>query len=121
VDEGTLRQWMEGYLRAWQGNDPEDIGALFTDDALYYTAPWREPWSGRRAIVEGWLEKKDQPGEWSFRWEPFLAQEDLAIVRGWTSYPKEGQEYSNLWIIRFTQDGRASEFTEWWMLHGFTG
>ena len=23
--------------------------------------------------------------------------------------------YSNLWVIRFAPDGRAREFTEWWM------
>jgi hypothetical protein len=117
MDRATLDAWMEGYLRAWRSNDPGDIGALFTEDARYYTAPFREPWSGRQAIAQGWIDRKDEPGEWEFRWEPVLLHEDVALVRGWTHYEEDPTEFSNLWIIRFAPDGRASEFTEWWMEH----
>jgi hypothetical protein len=108
-------RWVEGYVRAWETNDPEDIDALFTDDARYYTAPWRKPWSGRDGIVEGWLERKDEQGQWSFRWEVIGIDGDLAFVRGWTDYPHEGETYDNLGVIRVAADGRCSEFTEWWM------
>jgi hypothetical protein len=40
--------------------------------------------------------------------------DDAAFVRGWTGY-KTDSDYSNLWVIRFDLDGRASEFIEWWM------
>ena len=50
----TITSWMNGYLRAWDSNDPDDIRA-------------------------------------------------------------ESSDYSNLWVIRLEEDGRASEFTEWWM------
>jgi hypothetical protein len=115
MDRDDLRVWVERYVRAWETNDPDDIGVLFTNDARYFTAPYREPWSGREGIVEGWLGRKDDPGDWSFRWETLAVCEDLGLVRGWTSYPHEGEEYSNLWVIRLEDDGRCSEFTEWWM------
>ena len=38
---------------------------------------------------------------------------DIAIVQGETGYPNE--RYSNLWVIRLDDEGRAREFTEWWM------
>ena len=59
---GDLAAWMRGYLRAWVTNDPAEIGELFSGDAAYYTAPSREPWQGREAIVEGWLRDRDEPG-----------------------------------------------------------
>ena len=34
---------MEGYVKAWGSNDPQDIAALFTEGAEYYTAPHRDP------------------------------------------------------------------------------
>ncbi len=41
---------------------------------------------------------------------------DLGFVRGWTTYPgQDPPAYSNLWMIRLTPEGRASEFTEWWI------
>lgn len=115
MDSNAVERWVEGYRKAWQSNDPNDIGSLFTDDARYYTAPDREPWTGRDGIVEGWLDRKDEQGQWSFRYE-FVAECDgLAFVRGWTEYVEPPKRYSNLWVIQMEGDGRCSEFTEWWM------
>ena len=38
MDRGMLEAWLEGYIRAWGSNEPDEIGALFADDARYYTA-----------------------------------------------------------------------------------
>jgi hypothetical protein len=116
VDRGHVEGWVERYVRAWGSNDPGEIGDLFTEDSRYYTAPYREPWSGREAIVEGWLDRKDEPGQWDFRYEVLGVSGDLAFVRGWTTYPTDDPPgYSNLWVIRLEPDGRCSEFIEWWM------
>lgn len=106
--------WVGRYVRAWESNDPADIEGLFTEDATYLTAPHREPWTPRERIVEGWLERKDQPGTWSFEHEVLATAGDLAFVQGVTRYPQEGHAYSNLWVIRLEGD-RCSGFTEWWM------
>ncbi|HWL33579.1 MAG TPA: hypothetical protein VNP89_08230 [Gaiellaceae bacterium] len=58
----ALADWVASYERAWASNDAGEIGALFTDDALYLTAPFRDPWRGRQQIVDGWLDRKDEPG-----------------------------------------------------------
>jgi hypothetical protein len=40
----------------------------------------------------------------------------VGFVRGWTTYlTHPPSEFSNLWVIRLDRDGRAREFTEWWM------
>lgn len=109
---------MEGYVRAWESNDPKDIEALFTEDARYFTAPFREPWVGHEEIARGWTGVEDEPGTWSFRYEVLGTSEELAFVRGWTEYVGDEPDYSNLWVIRLTPDGRCSEFIEWWMKVG---
>jgi ketosteroid isomerase-like protein len=106
--------WVRRYVRAWASNDPDEIGSLFTEDARYYTAPHREPWTGREAIVTGWLGRKDEQGEWDFSWDVLGIDGDVGFVRGLTSYAKL-PDYSNLWVIRLDPERRASEFTEWWM------
>jgi hypothetical protein len=42
---------------------------------------------------------------------------DLGFVRGWTTYTQETppKQYGNLWVVRLADDGRASEYTEWWV------
>ena len=117
MEAKDVAAWVDGYVRAWETNDPADIGRLFVDDAAYYTAPFREPWRGREAIVAGWLDRKDEPGTWTFRYEVLAIAGDLGFVRGWTRYTDPPAEYSNLWVIQLTSDGRCSEFTEWWMEH----
>jgi hypothetical protein len=113
TDIDTVTRWIDGYLRAWNSNDPSDIGGLFTADAEYYTAPFRPPWRGRGEIVSGWLERKDAPGETAFEWHPIAVTEGVAVIEATTTYPD--RTYRNLWVIRLGAGGRCRQFTEWWM------
>lgn len=106
--------WVAGYVAAWESNDPEQIGALFADDAVYLTAPDHEPRRGRDAIVAGWLEDRDELGEWAFDWTIIHEDPGFVVVQGRTEYPAE-KDYLNLWIVRLDEGGRATEFTEWYM------
>ena len=130
MDQQQLEAWVAAYVRAWTSNDPDEIGPLFTADALYYTAPGLEPVRGREAIVADWLKRKDEPGTWTFRHEILAVADDPAsasgqtvgFVRGWTDYAATADgpatSYDNLWVIRLDPTGRAAEFTEWWMEQG---
>jgi uncharacterized protein (TIGR02246 family) len=114
-----LRTWVESYVRAWNSNDPDEIGALFTEDARYFTEPYTAPWAGRQQIVEQWLERRDEPGETTFDWHPVAVTADACFVQGTTTYPD--RTFSNLWDIRLDGDGQCREFTEWWMQHPAAG
>ena len=71
------RSWNPGVCStAWNTNDSEDIGQLFTPEGRYFTAPYREPWRGREKIASGWLGRKDQPGEFEFHYEILGLSED---------------------------------------------
>lgn len=110
----AAEKWVEAYIAAWRSNDPEQIGALFSDDARYLTSPDSEPRIGRDAIVAGWLDDLDDPGTWTFEWFILHDHDGFVVVQGRTQYPSE-RDYLNLWVVRLTPDGRASEFTEWYM------
>jgi ketosteroid isomerase-like protein len=114
VDRSEVAAWVDRYVEAWRSNDPQQIGGLFTDDASYFTAPHREPWAGRQGIVDGWLDRKDEPDDWTFRYEVLGVDGPTGFVRGWTTY-RTDSDYANLWVIRLDDQGRAREFIEWWM------
>jgi uncharacterized protein (TIGR02246 family) len=116
-DLEQVAEWVDRYVRAWNSNDPDDIGALFADDAAYFTEPFAMPWRGRQAIVDRWLGRKDQPGQTEFTWRPVAVTTDVAVVHGVTTYRTPPHTYSNLWVIRLDHEGRCTEFTEWWMEH----
>jgi hypothetical protein len=116
-NQEQLTAWMTGYVTAWNSNKPEDVGALFTEDAEYYTEPYATPWQGREDIIREWLANKDEPGETTFEWTPVAVTDDVAIIQGTTVYRSPPRTYSNLWVIRLDNDGRCRHFTEWWMKH----
>ncbi|MDQ1486813.1 MAG: hypothetical protein QOJ62_2506 [Actinomycetota bacterium] len=115
TDLSSVTAWIDGYVRAWDSNDPDEIGVLFSDDAEYSTAPYREPIRGRERIVKDWLNRKDEPGETTFEWHPVTITDEVAVVEGTTRYPD--QTYSNLWVIHLEADGTCRRFVEWWMEH----
>ncbi|MGP0222026.1 nuclear transport factor 2 family protein [Paenarthrobacter sp. NCHU4564] len=112
-----VNSWMDQYVRAWNSNQPGDIKALFTEDAVYNTRPHdQEAWHGHEAIVKEWSgDSSDASGDWTFEWTLLGRDGDTAFVQGLTTYLNGQPTYDNLWVIRFAEDGRAREFTEWYM------
>jgi SnoaL-like domain len=116
MQNSKTERWVEAYQAAWNTNEPQAIGALFNSQAEYRTSPFAEPWVGVQSITEQWLARKDTPGSWTFRFEILVETADTGIVRGWTDYLDPKRSFSNLWVIRFDPEGRATSFTEWFML-----
>jgi ketosteroid isomerase-like protein len=115
VDTDAVRSWTERYIAAWRSNDAADIAALFTSDAVYRTGPFDEPRVGTDAIISGWLEDRDEPGDWTFTYE-VLATEPIGVVEGRTAYKNADREYANVWLIDLDETGAvARAFTEYYM------
>ena len=114
IDDDFVRRWIADYLGAWRTHDRAQIEALFTADATYRPQPDSPPAAGREAIADAWLEEPDDPGSWKSELTPTLVHNDTAIITGWTDYT-DGERFLNLWIVRFGDDGRCADFTEWWM------
>ena len=113
-----VNAWVLGYRKAWESNDPIDIRGLFTEDAIYRGTPSQEPgWVGHEQIVAGWLANQDPPGSTSFDWHIVAVDGSIAVIQALTTYPagpKRGT-YDNLWIVRLAPDGRASDYTDWFV------
>lgn len=113
--DAAARRWIERYVKAWNSNDEADIRGLFSEDARYLTDPWIPAVEGADAIVASWLERRDEPGTFTF-------EGDVAGVDGHTFFYEavtrydSGTTYSNLWVVTLADDlERAESFTEWWM------
>jgi hypothetical protein len=110
-----LEEWMDGYVLAWSSNEPEHISALFTEEAVYDPQTASGEWHGVDEIVRRWQEIDDHEDNWDFEWLPLVEIDDLAIVTGRTTYFEPPLNYRNLFIIRFAEDGRCRDFTEWYI------
>ena len=123
MDEAGVQRWLADYVEAWRSYDPEAIGRLFAEDALYRYHPWDEPTPsqerGRDAIVASWLEEKDPPGSWAAEYRPSLVHGDRAVAVGSSRYlAADGSvesEYYNVFFLTFDDEGRCREFAEVYM------
>ena len=110
-----LDSWMDGYVVAWSTNQADDIAPLFTEDAVYDPQTSDGEWNGLEEIIAGWREVDDDEENWEFEWQPLVEADDLAVITGRTRYSEPPISYRNLFVIRFREDGRCYDFTEWYI------
>ena len=124
IDNQSVQNWLDAYSHAWLTYDPDEIGALFSEDAAYRWHPWDEGGNvsvGRDHIVAAWVQTPDRSGTYRGEYRPLLVQEDMAIAVGTSSYytdeTRETLErvFYNLWVLHFDAAGQCRSFTEWYM------
>jgi hypothetical protein len=119
MDRVAFRGWLEGYFVAWRSNDPAEVEALFTEDAVYSYGPFTEPASGRDAIVRSWVDGGVQPGLET--WFEVLAVEGERGVAQWrVSFDVEAAgrvTMDGILVCDFDGQGRCTLHREWYQLH----
>lgn len=115
MDRERVATWLAGYLQAWRTAGVKPLGELFTPDATYRQGPYDDPVAGLPAIGRMWDETRDGPGEIFTAATSIVAVDgDTAVVRVEVKYGDPvHQEYRDLWIMRFADDGRCSAYEEW--------
>ena len=108
-------KWVQAYIKAWESNERANIEALFAEDASYLTQAFREPWAGRKTIVENWLGRDDSPGDWDFGYHWWAIEGDTGVLEGVTRYHSQDTTFTNIWVIVLDGEGRCREFREHWV------
>ena len=118
LDGMDVMTWVDGYERAWRGNDAAGLDRLFTPDVRYLRSAYDDGLRGIDAVREFWPE--DTPFTMSAA--PVAVQGETAVVRVEVHYGgDEPHEYRDLWILRFAEDGRVRHFEEWAHWPGMAG
>jgi ketosteroid isomerase-like protein len=115
VNREQVRDWVAAYERAWRTPGTGALAGIFTADATYRPGPYDEPVTGLAAIARMWEAERDGPAE-VFRMTSgvIAADGDTAVVRVEVGYGEPvQQEYRDLWVICFAEDGRCASFEEW--------
>jgi hypothetical protein len=121
LSHDAFQAWLDRYVAAWKGYDPQAIGELFSDGALYRYHPEDDPLEGRESIVADWLRDRDEPGTYDAHYEPLAIDPANGnhVASGWTRYLTSAgdlrDEYWNIYLVTFDEAGQATAFTEWWI------
>jgi nuclear transport factor 2 (NTF2) superfamily protein len=108
-----VQSWLDRYVAAWKSNDPDQIGALFTEDVVYRFRPFESAVVGRGAVVAAWTESPDEPDTWTAAYRAWAVTEDRAAATGETRYT-DGSHFHNVFLLRFRGE-ECSEYTEWFV------
>jgi len=122
VARSQVTKWIADYELAWRTPGTASLRNLFTGDASYQQTPYDALIAGLIDIASMWEEEREGPDEVFTMTSDVVAVEgDTAVVRVHVEYgDPAGQEYLDLWILRFDADGRCAVFEEWpfWPEHG---
>ena len=114
-----VQDWLDRYVEAWRTYDPAIIGDLFAVDATYRYQPYNPPIVGREAIVADWRQDQDDPDRWEAHYEPYAVEGDRAVAVGESRYTNADGSlrdlYYNLWTLQFDDEGRCTDFVEYFM------
>ena len=121
-------RWLAEYVSAWKTYEPEQIAALFTEDIAYRYHPYDDPIEGREEVVKAWREEgdhpeagtRDEPVTYEAEYRAVAVDGDVAVSTGWSSYKDSAdgpvaRTYDNCFVMRFAENGRCREFTEWFI------
>lgn len=107
--------WVAAYEAAWRAPGTDALVSLFAPDATYRQGPYDEPVTGLPTIARMWEAEREGPDE-VFRMTSEIVAVDgaVAVVRVEVDYgERAGQQWRDLWLIRFAADGRCAAFEEW--------
>jgi ketosteroid isomerase-like protein len=112
-----LGAWLDRYFAAWASNDPDDVEALFSEDAVYSYSPFKAETRGRDAIVREWVEG-GLGEDFTSRHEPLAVTGNRGIAHWSVSSRDAGGavvELDGIFVLDFDDEGRCSEHREWYV------
>ena len=115
MNRDVVSAWLAIYEKAWRTAGVDLLGSLFTEDASYLQGPYDQPVVGLPAIGRMWQETRDGADEVFTSTTAIIAVDGpTAVVRVEVKYGEPvTQEYRDLWIMRFDDDGRCCAYEEW--------
>jgi uncharacterized protein (TIGR02246 family) len=117
ADEAASR-WAAAWTAAWKAHDVEAVVALYADDCVHRSTPFRPPHRGRQGVrdyVAGAF--ADEQGVDEVRFGTPVVRGDRASVEYWARLLDEHGAPSTLAgcaIARFDGDGLVAEVRDYW-------
>jgi uncharacterized protein (TIGR02246 family) len=113
-------RWAATWTAAWPAHDVEAVVALYAENCVHRSTPFRPPHRGREGVreyVAGAF--ADERAVDEVRFSTPVVQGDRACVEYWATFVDSGGEPATLagcGISRFDADGLVTEARDYWHL-----
>jgi hypothetical protein len=94
------------------------VAALYTDDAVYLSHPFRRPHLGRAGVIEYARSAFDSEEATEIWFGEPVAAGDRAAVEYWAILVSGGKEHTlaGTTMLRFAEDGRCRDHRDYWSM-----
>lgn len=113
--EAAARAWVEGWTAGWEDADADRIGALYAENAVFRSHPFREP---ERSAHDYATRAFGDEELIECRFGTPIVDGDRAAVEYWALLSVDGDEetLAGLAVVRFGEDGRVVEQRDYWSM-----
>jgi len=114
----TVTRWIRNYTKAWLKKDAKAIAALFTEDAVYHSHPFRPVTQGRKSILDYTLGALDVGQVYEVRFGKPVVEGSRAAVEYWTTVKEKVEDVTlaGCVMLRFAKNGLCKELHDYWVL-----
>jgi ketosteroid isomerase-like protein len=113
--EAAARAWVQGWTKGWEAGDAAAIGALYAEDAVFRSHPFREPEKSARDYA---LRAFADEVLVECRFGEAVVDGDRAAVEYWAILSADGEEetLAGVAVIRFGPNGLVAEQRDYWSM-----
>jgi uncharacterized protein (TIGR02246 family) len=118
--QAAARRWPATWTAAWQAHDVEAVVALYAEDCVHRSTPFRPPHRGRQAVRDYVAQAfADEQRIDDVRFDPPVVQGDRACVEYRASFLDQhgmAMTLAGCAMAQFDADGRITEARDYWHL-----
>ncbi len=113
-----VNRWIRSYTKAWLKKDAKAIAALFTEDAIYNSHPFRPATHSRKSILDYTLGALDVGQVYEVRFGKPVVEGSRAAVEYWTTMKEKVEDVTlaGCVMLRFAKNGLCTELHDYWVL-----
>jgi uncharacterized protein (TIGR02246 family) len=120
--QAAARRWAATWTAAWQAHDAEAVVALYADDGVHRSTPFRHPHRGRQGVRDYVTQAfADEQRIYDVRFGTPVVQGDRACVEYWAWFLDQrgrAMTLAGCAMARFDADGLITEARDYWHLQG---
>jgi SnoaL-like domain len=113
--EAAARAWIDAWDRAWHAKNPAPLAAVYAENVVFRSHPFREPQSPLVYARSAFDEEGDELDLW---WNEPIAVGERAVVEWWATLSENGEPVTlaGASVLTFQGDGRVIDQHDYWAI-----
>jgi len=111
--EAAARAWIDAWDRAWRAKDPAPLAAVYAENVVFRSHPFREPQSPLVYARGAFDEEGEELELW---WNDPIVAGERAVVEWWATLTENGEPVTlaGASVLTFRENGQVVDQHDYW-------